>query len=104
MNQARVKPELPKPWPFDQAPNCAVFTTTHVMREGHPITHVYHDLDDHGWQFHYPGVKQTSDAMIVALQEIYFHDPSVIEVSDLRPGWRAIRDGAGKPWKREKNN
>ncbi|PAW77862.1 MAG: hypothetical protein B9S32_09690 [Verrucomicrobia bacterium Tous-C9LFEB] len=100
---APLKPDLPNPWPFDQPPNCAVFTTVHVMRQGKAITHIFHDEDDHGWQFHYPGAKTTSDLMIVALKEIYFHDPTVIEVADLLPGWKAVRSNVGAPWKREKN-
>ncbi len=85
------------------APDCAVFTTIQVFCGGHPITHVYHDADDHGWQFHYSGAKNAADAMIVALSEIYYHDSTVVEVADLPPGWRAIRAGSGQPWKREEN-
>lgn len=76
-------PELPDPWPFDQPPGCAVFTTSHVLRGGQPITHVYHDADDHGWQFHYSGDKTTADAMVVALQEICLCDPTVVGIADL---------------------
>ena len=98
-----IKPELPSPWPFDQPPDCAVFTTTHVMRQSKPITHVFHDADDHGWQFHYSGEKTTADIMIVALKEIYYHDPTVIEIADLPSGWSAIRENVGTEWKREEN-
>jgi hypothetical protein len=90
-------------WPFDQEPNTATFTTTHVLKENMDITHVYHDADDGGWQFHYSGATKTSDAMIVALSEIVAHDPSVKEVADLPLGWMATRDCRGKPWKRMKN-
>ena len=103
MTDSRQQRELPTPWPFDQSANCAVFTTTHVIRDGAPITHVYHDADDHGWQFHYPGEKTTADAMLVGLGEIYQHDPTVAEVADLPPGWRAIRSKVGGTWIREKN-
>ena len=95
--------DLPEPWPFDQPPDCAVLTTTHVMRDGEPITHVFHDADDHGWQFHYPGPKTESDAMVVALAEICRHDPTVLEVADLPPGWKAVRGGVGVPWMRTVN-
>ena len=53
-------------WPFDQPKDCAVFTTTHVMKDGQDIIYVFHDEDDHGWQFHYAGEKNAADAMIVA--------------------------------------
>lgn len=94
---------LPDPWPFDQPPRCAVFTTTHIMRGGEPIAHIFHDEDDHGWQFHWAGEKDVSDAMVVALEEIYFKDPTIVEVADLPPGWKASRSGVGQPWVREKN-
>jgi hypothetical protein len=99
----KPKSGLPTPWPFDQVPNTAVFTTTHVLRESHPITHVFHDASDHGWQFHYPGGKSEADIMIVALEEIVLHDPTVVEIADLPPGWRAIRSNVGQPWKKEEN-
>jgi hypothetical protein len=74
------------------------------MRLGKPITHVYHDEDDHGWQFHYPGEKSASDTMIVALKEIVHRDPTVVEVSNLPPGYVAIRDGIGLPWRKERHS
>lgn len=91
---------LPDGWPFDQPPNCAVLTTTHIFKDRHPITHVYHDLADHGWQFHYPGEKSSADVMIVALNEVVRLDSTVSEVADIPPGWMAFRDGFGLPWKR----
>lgn len=95
--------ELPDPWPFDQPPNCAVFTTTHVMRDGEPITHIFHDEDDHGWQFHYAGEKSTEDMMIVALKEVCNLDRTIVEVADLPPGWEASRAQIGERWTREKS-
>ncbi len=91
------------PWPFDQAKNCATFTTTHVMRDGHDIVYVFHDAEDHGWQFHWKGEKSMSDAMLVALSEIVDRDPTVVEVADLPPGWKAWREKCGAPWQRSKN-
>ena len=90
-------------WPFDQTRNAATFTTTHVLKDGKDITHVYHDESDHGWQFHYPGPKKAADAMLVALHEIVDFDPTVLEVADLPPGWVAIRDRRGGSWRRQKN-
>jgi hypothetical protein len=35
VSNLRTSPELPDPWPFDQAPSCAAFTTTQVLRLAH---------------------------------------------------------------------
>ena len=87
-------------WPFDQPRDCAVFTTTHITSGNHPILCVFHDEDDHGWQF-LPGFNITmADAMLVALQEIVDIDPSVIGVADMQPGWHAVRDSANGAWRR----
>jgi len=90
-------------WPFDQPPNCVALTTKHVLKEGYHITHVYHDADDHGWQFHYSGEKKVSDAMVVAMKEIVRLDPSIQEVADLPPGWIATRAYRGAAWTRKEN-
>lgn len=87
-------------WPFDQPEDCAVFTTTHVIQDGRDIVYVFHDADDHGWQFHYAGEKETKDMMIVALVEIVRHDTTVTEVADLPPGWQAWRKRKGDVWQR----
>jgi hypothetical protein len=91
-----------EPWPFDQPTNCAVFTTTHVMLEGEPILSVYHDEDDHGWQFHGARPTQMKYALLVSLKEVVLRDPSVCEVADLPPGWHARRTSASDGWVRKK--
>ena len=91
------------PWPFDQPRDCAVFTTTHVFKEGRDIAFVFHDADDHGWQFHFAGEKDVADSMVVALEEVVAHDPSVLEVADLPPGWMAVRAGRGSKWEKKQN-
>ena len=40
------------------------------------------------------------DAAVVALEEMVKHDPGVLEVADLPPGWCAQRDFPGAPWQR----
>lgn len=104
MPPSTPKAPLPDPWPFDQPSNCAAVTTTHVLRAGHPITHVFHDEEDHGWQFHYPGEKSLSDCMLVSLSEIVRHDPTVLEVAHLPPGYVAIRGDVGLPWRVERSH
>jgi hypothetical protein len=73
------------------------------MRAGEPIVYIFHDEDDHGWQFHWAGEKHMSEAMVVTLEEVYFRDPTIVEVADLPPGWKASRAGVGMPWVREEN-
>tara|TARA_R110002049_G_scaffold256352_2_gene431804 strand:- start:351 stop:680 length:330 start_codon:yes stop_codon:yes gene_type:complete len=96
------KLSLPDPWPFDQPPDCAVVTTTQIMRKGEPIVHVSHDEEDHGWQFHWAGEKKMAEMLLVSLKTVIFHDPTIVEVADLPPGWRASRSAVGGPWKWEK--
>lgn len=103
MSIAPSKSELPDPWPFDQPPNCATFTTTHVMKDNQPIIRVCHDEDDHGWQFHSDHPAEMKYAMLVCLKEVYFHDPTVLEVANLPPGWVATRNYVGDIWIRKKN-
>jgi len=73
------------------------------MHEGSPILYVYHDEDDHGWQFHGAEPSLMKHALLVALKGIVSRDPSVCEVADLPPGWFAHRHSVTAPWVREKN-
>jgi len=41
-----------------------------------------------------------TDALIVALEEVVGHDPTLRELADLPCGWFAERDTVGSPWKR----
>ena len=88
-------------WPFDQPRNCATFTMRQVLDGSEPILLVTHDADDHGWQF--IGISHPSmpDARLVKLEEIVRRDPTVLEVADLPPGWWAVRNKIGGPWKRK---
>ena len=90
-------------WPFDQPRNCAVFTLRQVMSGEEPVLIVYHDLDDHGWQFIGHTGANMDDAMLVALEEIVKLDPSVLDVADIEPGWVARRGSKESPWVRSEN-
>ncbi len=88
-------------WPFDQPPNCATFTTRHVLNQRKPITLVIHDASDHGWQFLSDDGVNMDDAMLVGLKEIVAHDDTILEIADLPPGWIANREFVGAPWIRK---
>ena len=90
-------------WPFDQPRNCAVVTLRQIIKEGAPILHVTHDLDDHSWQFLGWDTPEMADAAVVGLAEIVELDPSVLELADLPPGWHAWRRTVDESWTREEN-
>jgi hypothetical protein len=87
-------------WPFDQPPNCAVFSIRSIIFGGAPILHVCHDEDDHGWQFLGLDDADVGQAAVVLLKEVVKLDPSVLEVADMPPGWHAWRPSASSPWQR----
>ncbi|MFN5707742.1 MAG: barstar family protein [Planctomycetota bacterium] len=87
-------------WPFDQPPNCATFTTRHVLRDRKPITRVVHDESDHGWQFLSDDGADMNSALLVCLSEVVKHDNTVLEIANLPPGWVATRTSVGGKWTR----
>jgi hypothetical protein len=89
-------------WPFDQPPRTAVITLRSIVFGGAPILHVAHDEDDHGWQFLGWEDTDVDQAAVIALEEIVKLDPSVLEVADLPPGWRAWRVSKSSPWTRQR--
>jgi hypothetical protein len=97
----RKKEETPA-WPFDQPENCAVITTTGVLKNRKDIVYVSHDSDDDGWQFHCVGEARIEDSMMVALKNIVSHDPTVLLIADMPPGWIAVRKDKNSKWERRK--
>lgn len=92
------------PWPFDQPHNCAVFTVRQIMEKTCDVLLVFHDADDHGWQFHTGEPIDMKDAMLVCLSEVVALHPDVLDVADLAPGWNASRSGKDAPWVRSKSS
>jgi hypothetical protein len=86
-------------WPFTEAPNLATFTVRQILHDKRPILRVTHDRDG-AWQFLPGGPVKLADAMLVSLQVIAAHDPSVAELADLPRGWLARRTRSGAAWKR----
>lgn len=91
-------------WPFDQDRRCAVITLRSIVFDGQPILLVFHDDDDHGWQFLNGQTFEMSDVAVVALEEIVTRDPSVLEIADTPPGWKAWRDCRSSPWQRARRD
>lgn len=93
---------MEKPWLFDQPRNCAAISLRQIVREGAPVLLVTHDEDDHGWQF-LDGSESPNEgeAVIVCMSHAVDSDPTLYELADLPPGWRAWRPSVSEPWVRE---
>ena len=89
------------PWPFDQPRNAATVSTTFVVNEGAPVLVAVHYADDHSWAFLDGGPFSVKIAMLVSMALAVDHDPSLLEVADLPPGWVARREAVGSDWIRE---
>jgi len=74
-----------------------------ILDGSEPILVAFHDEDDHGWQFFGSSDASEADAKLVSLEEIVQMDPTVLEVADLLPGWKAFREERAKPWQRCKS-
>ena len=90
-------------WPFDQAPNVAAITTVNVLEHGAPILVVVHYDDDHSWAFLCGTTNNETDGRVIGMGTALRIDPTLREVADLAPGWKAWRSGIGEPWQRAPN-
>lgn len=82
---------------FDEAKNVAVFTVKQIF-QGKPILYVCHDDEDGAWQFLIGEPVEEKDIMVVALEEIVNHDPTLNELFNLPTGYCAIRKFVGDKW------
>jgi len=87
-------------WKFDQAKNVAAITTRQALREGLPILRVVHYGNDHSWSFTCGTTNAPSDALVVSMECIVEHDPTLIDIANLPPGWGAYREALGSEWER----
>lgn len=92
--------ETPADWPFEDAPNTATITTRGVMDGSDWIALASLDEEDGDWQFIGARGANEEEAMAVALRRVYEQDPSIAELADLPPGWRAWPNTADAPWQR----
>ena len=85
---------------FDEERNVAVFTVRQIFNEKKPIRYVSHDKEDGAWQFLTGEPVEEKDLMIVSLEEITNHDPTLNDLYDLPMGSYAERKFIGDNWKR----
>ena len=92
-------------WPFEDAANTAVFTSSRVLDGKDWVHYVSHDADDGAWQFHpYDGQTTEEDAKVVSLKSMLEIEPRVAELADLPLGWYAWRQDQGSDWQRAPHN
>ena len=83
---------------FDEKRNVAVFTVKQIFKENRQILYVTHDEEDGAWQF-LPGEPvEARDVMIVCLEEVVIHDPTINELHKLPMGHYAERKFIGDKW------
>ena len=87
-------------WAFADPPDLAVVTSVQVLRHGMPVLYVTHDADDGGWQFLTGEAVDVADSMVVGLEEMIRHDPSLVTLADLPIGWCAWRVDKEADWLR----
>jgi hypothetical protein len=73
-----------------------------LFNQHRPILVVVRSVGDGQWMFLADENPLIDLAVSVTLEEIVKLDSTVVEVSDLAPGWKAIRTGYGRPWQRNK--
>ena len=92
-------PIAPGEWPFAEAENTAVFTTSRALRDGEPILLVTHNQNG-DWQFLCGAVDDRDECLVVCFACAYVRDKSVGKLSDLPRGWQAARATVNSPWDR----
>jgi hypothetical protein len=85
-------------WKFDQSENVAAITTRQVLEERFPILTVIHYSDDHSWGFLCGTTDSTDDGRVILMKEALEIDPSVEQMCDLKPGYRAHRSSKLSTW------
>ena len=91
---------LPGSWPFAEPTNALVYTSSRVLRDGHPILVVFHDHDG-DWQFLHGEVGEDDDCKIICLGCAFERDSSVGILNDLPFGWKASRQSVSSTWQCE---
>jgi hypothetical protein len=91
-----------EPWPFEDAPDTAAITTSHVIIDLKPVVHIARDLEGN-WQFLSQEGADESKIKLVALKTILCAHPDVREIADLALGWEAWRTSKNSPWNKRRD-
>ena len=91
----------PHPWPFEDAPNTAVFTTRRIAFDGADVLGVAHG-EDGSWQFLDGGSTTKEDVALVHMAHVVGAHNDVAELADLPAGWQAWRPDITSSWVRSR--
>jgi hypothetical protein len=94
-------PRTDNSWPFSDPPDTEVITLSRILKGDAPLRLVTHDEDDGSWQFLDGEHVFEEDAAVVSLGFMAMLDPSILDLGDLPIGWRAYRDDANQPWRKD---
>ena len=76
--------------------NLGVFVCPHVFQNTRPVLYVCREDGD--WQFLCGDTDHGSDGHLVGVGHLTERDPTLHELSDLKPNCGAEREGIGAPW------
>jgi hypothetical protein len=91
-------------WPFDQAPNVAAITNANVIEQNAPILLVIHYSEDESWALLDGSPTSIEQGRVIGMGTALMLDPTLREISDLRPGWVAERSKVGEAWVRSQDD
>ncbi|SMB95188.1 hypothetical protein SAMN00120144_1884 [Hymenobacter roseosalivarius DSM 11622] len=89
---------------FFEPRNTTAFVARQIFEESMPILRVFHDDDDGAWQFltgELGELVTSDDIMIVCLEDVVKHDPTINELFNMPTGRVATREFVGAKWIRE---
>ena len=92
----------PHPWPFEDVPDTAAFTTRRIAFDGADILGVSHD-EDGSWQFLDGGSTTDKDIALVHLAHLVGAHTDAAELADLPLGWQAWRSDTRSAWVRSRS-
>jgi hypothetical protein len=85
-------------WPFDQPPDHGAVTLRSIVARREPVLLVFHDADDHGWQFLGGDRPQEDNGVLACLADLLALDPGLRAVATMPPGRYAFRESPADAW------
>lgn len=84
-------------WLFSDPPSTMVATQRLVIEKKNPVLFIFHDKDG-DWQFLANEKARVDQVVELSLSDIVALDSSIIQVGQLKRGWKACRTDSKSPW------